>query len=297
MSRIAKELKPAFLGFIMHDPDDSTGFKLMKGGQYQVSEFGAVVEGANFVQWEKPEPDEAYVIGVDAAEGLEHGDWSVISIFSRTNGTLIKEVARLRAKTPARELGEIANFLGLMYNEAYIVAERNAPGNSTCEKLIELGYANMYHHRNIETVSNHDNPEAFTAGFRTTATTKPMICERGVTALRDHEIILRHPDAIKEWKIFARIDRKYGAPEGHNDDCVMADLLALFGASEAPPLQAYQRTPVERTQNLTGEELQNLYWNKRIAEVREKCARENERRARLLLNRNRKPLLISDVLN
>lgn len=55
-------------------------------------------------------------MGVDAAEGLENGDWSVISIFDRTNGTKMVEVARVRSKTPARELGEMANFLGWMYN-------------------------------------------------------------------------------------------------------------------------------------------------------------------------------------
>jgi hypothetical protein len=237
------------------------------------------------------------VMGIDTAEGLEGGDWSVISIFSRTNGTQMREVARLRAKTPARELGEIANFLGLMYNEAYIVAERNAPGNSTCEKLIELGYTNMYHHRNIESVSNHADPEAFTAGFKTTVTTKPMVCERGVMAIRDDEIVLRHPDAIREWKMFARNDRKYSAPEGFNDDTVMADLLAYFGMSEAPPLHHSQVTAVEPEPDLPPEEAQNRYWRKRITAMTDRICKHHEMQAKLTIARTKMRGRVRDILN
>lgn len=287
MAKVAKELKPVFLGFLIHDPNDPLGFKRVAGGQYLTTELGsATIEGAQFVQWELPNEDEAYVMGIDTAEGLETGDWTVISIFSRTNGTQMREVARLRSKTPAREAGEIANFLGMMYNNAYIVAERNPPGNALCEKLVDLGYGNMFHHRNIETVTNHENPEAFTAGFKTTSTTKPMICERGIQSIRDDEIILRHPDAIKEWKMFARIDKKYGAPEGQHDDCVMADLLALFGMSEAPALTARETTAINRDVELTPEERDNAYWQKRVMETREKCAAHNARAAALLLQRS-----------
>lgn len=297
MAIAARDLKPVFTGFLMHDPHDATGFKLVASGQYIVSDHGmSIIEGAQFVQWELPNPDEAYVMGIDTAEGTENGDWTVISIFSRTNGTKMREVARLRSKTPAREAGEMANFLGLMYNEAYIVAERNPPGNALVEKLVDLGYGNMFHHRNIETVTNHDNPEAFTAGFKTTVTTKPMICERGVQGIRDDEIELRHPDAIREWKMYARVDRKYGAPDGQNDDCVMADLLAYFGMSEAPAMSVQQRTAINRNPNMTGEEQQSAYWTKRIAEVRNRCAARNAREAALLLHRS-KVRHYGDVLN
>lgn len=297
MSALSKDVKPAFLGYLLRDSSDASGFKLVSGGRFIVSEQGAPqIEGAQFVQWEKPDSEQAYVIGVDTAEGTEKGDWSVLSLFSRTNGTLMREVARYRAKTPAREMGEIAAFLGAMYNDAYIVCERNAPGNSTCEKLIELGYGNMYHHRNIEQVTNHENPEAFTAGFRTTSTTKPMICERAVQGLRDDEILIRHPDALREWKAFSRIDRKYSGPEGINDDCVMADLLAFFGMSEAPPLDASNTTSVDYEPNLSSEEKQDRYWAKRMAEKRAYWAKRHEADAANSLRKSGR-LPFSDIFN
>lgn len=297
MATAAKTMKPTFLGFLTYNPDDPLGFKLMKGGQYIAPEHGhAIIEGAQFVQWEPPKAESAYILGADSAEGLEHGDWSVISIWDRSNGSVLTEVCRLRAKTPARELGEIANFLGLMYNEAYIVAERNPPGNAMCERLIELNYPNMYHHRNIETVTNHDNPEAFTAGFKTTGSTKPMICERGIEAIRDNEIVIRHPDALREWKMFTRVDKKYGAPEGQNDDCVIADLLAFFGTTEAPPLDMRNVTKIEEPkETLTLEQRQNLYWKERMTVVRDRCARENTRRAEQIMHSVRKYHFLNEL--
>ncbi len=290
MSEASKLIKPVFVGHLMHDPDDPIGFRMMKGGEYVVPLTGSPsIIGATFVQWELPEKDTSYVMGADSAEGLEHGDWSVITICSRTNGTVMKEVARYRGKTPARELAEIADFLGRMYNDAYLVAERNPPGNAMCERLLELGYPNLYHHRNIESVTDMENPSSFTVGFRTTTMTKPMICERGVQALRDNAIILRHPDAIKEWKYFSRVNRIYSAPNGMNDDCVIADLLAYFGMEEAPPMLIYRSLEAEKEEEenagLSAEEIQSKYWQKKIKEVRERAAERNVEKIEYLMRK------------
>lgn len=261
LAKLAEDIKPALCGYLLRDETDPTGWKILGG---------ASPTGAQLILWEHPKPDHAYVIGADAAEGLEHGDWSVCTVFDRTNGTRMVEVARFRAKTPARELGEIIFYLGTLYHDAYAVVERNAPGNSTCEKLVELGYGGkMFHHRNIESVTDAENAEAFTAGFRTTSLTKPMLVHRGVSAIRDDEIVLRHQEAIKEWKSFVNVDGVYGAPDGRCDDTVMADLLAYFGMTEAPPMWANPDVVKEQTDEGTPEERQNAYWQKRVLALRE----------------------------
>jgi hypothetical protein len=270
----SEALTPFFSGYLLRDATIPEGWKPLKGP----------LEGAQYIQWEPPRPGRAYVMGVDAAEGLDHGDWSVISVFDRTDGTKLTEAARYRAKTPARELGEITFFLGTLYNEAYAVVERNSPGNSTCEKLVELGYGgNMFHHRNIETITDHENPEAFTAGFRTTQNTKAMLVHRGVTGIRDDDITLRHPEAIREWKGYVNDNGTYGAPSGRCDDCVMADLLALFGAFEAPPVWT---TPAADTfspdDKLTPEQRQDAYWKARIQAVKERSHKANQAQIALL---------------
>jgi hypothetical protein len=278
MLKKAKEQPdPFFMGYLIRDSSPE-GFKFLKGGVRE-PESGAI-EGAQFVQWDPPKRYGQYVAGADSAEGLEHGDWSVLTIFERIDAVRLREVARYRAKTPARELAEIAYFLCRLYNNAYLVPERNPPGNAMCEKLVELGYNNMFHYRNIEVVSDHDNPQAFTAGFKTTVTTKPMLVNRGFTAIRDDEIWLRSVQAIKEWKIFANIDGKFGAPDKLNDDCVMADLLGLFGQSEAPPfwVNVEQGDIESPSSNKSSEELQQEYWQLKIAKLRDKCQVENQKR-------------------
>lgn len=282
LANLARSQTPAKLGYLIRDPLTPEGWKHIPASS---------IDGAQLVQWELPQPGKSYVIGVDAAEGLQHGDWSVVAVFDRTNGTRMVEVARFRAKTPARELGEIAFYLANLYNEAYIVAERNPPGNSTCETLVELGYGpNMFHHRNIETVTDHENPEAFTAGFRSTTMTKPMIVHRGVSGIRDDEIVLRHPAAITEWKAFSNVDGKYGAPEGRNDDCVLADLLAYFGMNEAPPMWTGMGGFSDKElfqPGLTGEEAQDAYWRECIRRTRERSHKVNQEKIRMLTWRSK----------
>lgn len=259
----AAEAKPVCLAQILRTEEDPSGFKLVEV---------PTMEAATLVQWEKPRVGASYVAGADAAEGLDKGDWSVISVFDRTDGSCIKEVARYRAKTAAEELGEIAAFLGWLYNDAYLVPERNPPGNAMCLVLVKLGYTNLYHSRNVEMFSDRENPESFTAGFQTNRSTKPMLVHGGITALRDDALVLRSAEALAEWRIYSNDNGKYGAPEGRYDDCVMADLLALFGSREAPPIWA--ATQVEADAR-SGEEQQNDFWREKIKALRAKWAAKN----------------------
>lgn len=276
---------PAFVGRLERKPELPEGFELVPGGRWDPEQ--PAVEGAQLVIWEMPRGDRAYVGGTDTAEGLQRGDWSVISIFDRTDGTQMVEVARLRGKIAPRELGEAANFLGRMFNEAFLVCERNAPGNSTVEQLVELEYPSLYHHRNIEAVGQDGDPESFTAGFKTSRTTKPMVVERAAEGLRDDEIVLRHPDAIKEWKRFTKEDGVYGAQEGYNDDTVIADVLAFFGMTEAPPIWSVKPSQAVVSEPVSGEAAQNVYWTRKLSALREKWAVWNERREALFTTKKR----------
>lgn len=263
MLEASREIKPVFIGQIVKADAHTGGFQLVATG---------AIEGAGFVQWELPRVNASYVIGVDSAEGLAHGDWSVVSVMDRTDGTALREVARFRAKTSAEELGEVAAYLGWTYNDAYVVAERNPPGNVVCLTLVRLGYTNLYHARNVELFSDRENPEAFTAGFNTNRSTKPLLVHRGITALRDNTLLLRSEIAIGEWRIFSNEDGKYGAPDGRNDDCVIADLLAVFGHGEAPPVWAAEAVEQVR---LHGEAAQNEFWQLRLKKLRDGWAERN----------------------
>lgn len=240
-------------------------------------------EGSAFVQFEEPKRDDEYVMAVDAAEGLEERDDSVIAIHKRVDPFRIREVARLISKFDPEELAEAAYYLHLLYNEAYLVAERKQPGNATCVKLVKLGCRNMFHFRNPELFSDRDDPESFTAGFDTNRSTKSLIVGMGQTAVRDGLITLLHPEAIKQWKQYEQKDGKYNAPSGKKDDCVVTDLLCLFAHSPgvAPPLGALRRRREEELYGpdlkLTPDELQNKYWAERLKQIKKRAAEEHER--------------------
>ncbi len=183
---------------------------------------------SNLVKFERPREGHEYVIGGDAAEGLKSGDWSVASVWDRTDGSNLVEVARYRGKAGARLLGDIIAYLSAHYNDAYVMMEANAPGNSTCQRLVEIGVAEMYHRKNEEAVGQDQDKEVWSPGFKTYANTKRLIIERARAALRDKELTIRHPDALREWRLYANEDGRLGAPPGENDDCVMADCLAIY---------------------------------------------------------------------
>lgn len=230
---------------------------------------------AQLTMWEEPEEHAAYVIGGDAAEGRDSGDWSVLSVWHRTDGLKMYEVARFRAKTPAAELGEIANHLGRLYNDAFIVMEANAPGNATCLMLVKLQYMHLYHRENPELISDNQHDASFTVGFKTMKHTKRLLVETAQHGLRDAVFQIRHRDSLIEWLHYQNIDGKIGAPSGENDDCVISDMLALYGhVTAAPPVQHWKRK-VKETE-LSAEEAQEKEIWAKIRLMKEKATKKHE---------------------
>lgn len=190
--------------------------------------------------WAEPKPGADYIMGVDTAEGLVHGDYTVVSLFERCNDELLRETARYRGKLNPEEAGILAVYLAKRYNNAFIVPEANMPGNATCYKIVRMHYPHLYHRENVERVQNEADNSGFTAGFKTTPTTKPLLVSEGQMAVRKKKIQLISREAIDEWMHYRNDDGTYKAPDGENDDCVIADLLCVFGhfTGKAPRLRA-----------------------------------------------------------
>ncbi|MGH1502834.1 MAG: hypothetical protein ACRBI6_04710 [Acidimicrobiales bacterium] len=224
---------------------------------------------ATYFEFKKPKKNEAYTVGADSAEGLEGGDFSVISVWRRANMMFAEQVAIFRGKVSGEETAELAVQIAKYYNNAFIVPEVNGgSGAAMCLKINRLGYGMVHHRKNPEQFKDRNDPNSFTIGFKTTALTKKLITDQGAGYLKNDNMMLRSKYSISEWKNFRVVDGKAGAPEGENDDCVMADLLALFGhfrtESGAPPLQAV------------------LKMQKRAESLEEKKAAEKESRVKAL---------------
>lgn len=235
------------------------------------------------VFWEKPIKGHSYVMGVDAAQGLAHGDYSTISLYDRCDGSMLREVARLASKHPPEELGIIAVHLALMYNEAFIVPEANNHGGATCLKIVRLRYPMVYHSEDPQLVTDHKDAEAFTCGFKTYVNTKPLLVGEAQAALRNDQLVICDETAIKEWINYRNEDGKFTAPDGEHDDRVMADMLAIFGhfSGKAPALRK-DKLDIE-DKDLTS--IHNRDLRERVEKMLKRARRNNERAERAKMKR------------
>lgn len=243
------------------------------------------IRGATAVLWTPPEPRKSYLLTIDTAEGKETGDDSVIGIYDRTNGLILREAARVIGKIRPDDLAKLAHYLHVMYNDAYTMSERNGPGIYTCMELVKLGCKNMYFQRAANQVGGGES-DIPVPGFHTNTATKSLVVESMYAMLRDKHLWLRHPDAIRQALRYQVEDKKYAAPSGEHDDCVMADALACYAHQPdvAPPVwtgfSKEQREQLEKAveeKPLSAEQEMQKHYRERIGIAFERARKKNQR--------------------
>lgn len=175
------------------------------------------------------DPDERYCIGVDIAEGLAHGDYSVAQVLD----SLGRQVATWRLHIDPYEYADQLSHLGKMFNRAYIVPERNNHGLTTIRRLQDLGYPNLY----IEHTVDDAYADRMTkrAGFYTSSKTKPLIIDNLAALLRKRDSGIADKELVKELRNYVIDDKgSTNAKAGCFDDRVMAYAIALFGLNTMP---------------------------------------------------------------
>lgn len=173
--------------------------------------------------------DGIYAVGVDTAEGLDHGDASCVQVLDCRSG---EQVAVLHGRIPPDELAECVKDIGLYYNRALVGVESNNHGLTTITVLRQLGYPNLYRRRQLNSTQLRGGVEF---GWKTTSSSKPLMIDDLDAALRNGEIIIRDKATIAEMRAYARDEkgRMGGSP---HDDRVMA--LAV-----AQQMRKYVRDP------------------------------------------------------
>ena len=169
--------------------------------------------------WSQPERWSGYVLGVDTAEGLGHGDYSCVQVIDVKEG---EQVAIGHGRIPPDELAHEVYNLGIWYGNALCCVESNNHGLTTIVQLRQLGYPNLFRKRTLNTESNRMTQEF---GWRTTRTSKPLMIDDLAMALKNEELMLHCRDTVGELRTFVRNDRgtMSGSPY---DDRVMALALA-----------------------------------------------------------------------
>ena len=169
--------------------------------------------------WEMPQRWSGYVLGVDTAEGLGHGDYSCVEVIDAIIG---EQVAVWHGRIPPDELATEVYRIGLWYGNALCCVEANNHGLTTITQLRQLGYPNLYRRRTLNQTTQRVSQEF---GWKTTRTSKPLMIDELAQALKNEELILHDQYTFAELRTFTRNDRGQMSGSPH-DDRVMSLALA-----------------------------------------------------------------------
>lgn len=196
--------------------------------------------------WETPEEGVKYVVGVDLAEGLEHGDRSV-AIVLRGDNSELAAIYTTNSMAPW-QFAQLVAELGWWYNKALVGPERNNHGHAFIRSLVEYGYHPIYRNFRKTKLREQVTEEL---GWLTTPKSKAYLINK-----LDEYIMLPDEDGypryivdeitVNEMKTYKKNER--GAMSGSPfDDHVMAYAIALEMTNyvyEAKYREQAERVPV-----------------------------------------------------
>lgn len=193
--------------------------------------------------WEPPEPGYLYVVGVDASYGYAGKDSSAVEVLRVGNRWKPDEqVAEWRGTCSPLDLAIPAWLLGHIYTDkleqlpAKMVVEVNpgSPGIVTQTELLRRAYPHFYVWRKP---LRQDGAWTKEVGWWTTASTRPLLTETGVSYIKKGELIINSLGLVDEMSSFVNIPDKRGkrhlehAP-GYHDDRLISLFMALYVAHE-----------------------------------------------------------------
>lgn len=175
-------------------------------------------EGAIWT-WKFPQTDHQYIVAADVARG----DSTDFSAFHVIDTSVSEQVCEFKGKIPPDKFGELLAEVGRKYNNAVICPEQNTFGWATSQKLIDLGYKNLYYRTSKDKYdAQYGTVSASKVGFSTQGNTKEKSLTRMEEWIRNDQIRLRSSRLFDEFKTFIDSHGKLRAMKGKNDDLVMS---------------------------------------------------------------------------
>lgn len=167
-----------------------------------------------------------YVAGVDTSEGVEGGDYSVVTIFHRQTG---EEVAFFRGLMAPDLLADKLNEWGKYFNNALMVVEINNHGLTTITRLKQLRYPNFYFRPSKMDTSGEPISEKL--GWKTTQVTRPFLIDDLNKAMRDDVLTFHSKETLDEMLTFIYNDNNEMQPQSkkYHDDCIFSGGIAFQG--------------------------------------------------------------------
>ena len=176
----------------------------------------------NFWIWEKYEQNNQYLITADVARG----DGADNSVFHVVKLNTMEVVAEYQGKPSLDMYARILYDAAMEFGNCLLVVENNGIGISVLEKLINLGYPNLYYsikstHEFVEAIQGETMDRAV-AGFTTSTKTRPLIVAKLEEFIRNRMLTTYSSRIYHEMKTFVWHNGKPQAMRSYNDDLVMA---------------------------------------------------------------------------
>ncbi|API58460.1 hypothetical protein BSL82_03385 [Tardibacter chloracetimidivorans] len=195
------------------------------GGHYSDFHFEPDPRG-ELLLYKHIDPGEKYYIGADVADGtrslgINKSDWSVAQILDSKK----RQVAIWRSQVDPDYYSYVLYHLGMLFNEARLIVERNNHGILPNTRLgKDFNYPNLHTEVVYDKISD---TETVKLGFQTNVQTKPLIIDQLRAEVREGVIQLNDKTTIEELMTFVVDDAgKMTAEAGCHDDCVMSLALA-----------------------------------------------------------------------
>lgn len=161
-----------------------------------------------------------YVVSCDVAEGMDHGDYSVIKVFDVNT---YEEVASCRTHYAVEDLGQLLEDIGYLYHAALIGVERNNHGLVPLTYLSKAGYPRLYRTKPIARRGSNRRQEY---GWRTTSASKPKMIKDLSKMFKDQSIMIHDDEFRMEANVFVADGKgSYNATHGNHDDVVIATAI------------------------------------------------------------------------
>uniref|UniRef100_A0A6M3KFQ8 Putative terminase n=1 Tax=viral metagenome TaxID=1070528 RepID=A0A6M3KFQ8_9ZZZZ len=200
-----------------------------------------------FKIYELPKQGEQYVIGADAAEGLEHGDKSAGIVVNKRNN---KTSCVYNHNIPPERFAEDLIKMGNYYSEAMIACENKGYGYSVNQDIYKR-YGKVY--RRTRTKKGFNEP-TMELGWNTNGTTRPQMLAQLAEEILEGSTDLLDKDLIHQcWTFINNVKR--GQPEaekGKCDDLVMARAIVSQIRIEHPYKQRITVNRKKRFRGLSG---------------------------------------------
>jgi len=177
--------------------------------------------------YKKPEAGHRYIIGCDTAEGTG-GDSTAIEVWDFTNDVKEEVASFLDNTIRPDQTAYLMVELGKLYNDAYLIPERNSSGLTTVLKLQEMNYQKMFVNRQIDTRTQRSKNEY---GWRTQGSNRDVMIDDFIELFENNKLIIRSSFIVNQLKTFVRLPNgKRQHDEGYHDDSLFASFLAVQGA-------------------------------------------------------------------